>query len=141
MKIVPIGAPLLPKVWQHVAPLLNKAVRLSPELIRIKDVYDAALAGVYVCWVAVDEDSGEFVGVITTRIIDYPQRKALAMDFIGGSRIKEWLGMAQEAIEEHAKRNDCSHLEGYGRRAWLKYLQPQGWEQSYITFKKELTNE
>ena len=71
MKIVPIGAPLLPKVWQHVAPLLNKAVRLSPELIRINDVYDAALQGVYLFWVALDEDSGEFVGVISTRIIDY----------------------------------------------------------------------
>ena len=118
MKIVPIGAPLLPQVWQHVAPLLNKAVRLSPELIRINDVYDAALQGVYLFWVALDEDKGEFVGVISTRIIDYPRRKALAMDFIGGSRMKEWLGMAQKAIEEHARRNDCSHLEGYGRRAW-----------------------
>lgn len=141
MKIVPIGAPLLPKVWQHVAPLLNKAVRLSPELIRINDVYDAALQGVYLFWVALDEDSGEFVGVISTRIIDYPRRKALAMDFIGGSRMKEWLGMAQEEIENHARRNDCSHLEGYGRRAWLKFLEPHGWEQAFITFKKDLRNE
>lgn len=140
MKIVPIGAPLLPKVWQHVAPLLNKAVRLSPEIIRINDVYEASLKGAYVVWVALDEESGEFIGVITTRIIDYPRRKALAMDFIGGSRMKEWLAMAQEAIEEHARRNDCSHLEGYGRRAWSKFLKPFGWEQSYITFKKELVD-
>jgi len=141
MKIVPIGAPLLPKVWQHIAPLLNKAVRLSPELLRINDVYEACLKGVYVVWVALDEDSGEFVGVISTRIIDYPRRKALAMDFIGGSRIKEWLEMAQEAIEEHARRNGCSHLEGYGRRAWSKFLEPQGWKQAFITYKKDLTDE
>ena len=141
MKIVPIGAPLLPQVWQHVAPLLNKAVRLSPELIRINDVYDAALQGVYLFWVALDEDKGEFVGVISTRIIDYPRRKALGMDFIGGSRMKEWLGMAQKPIDEHARRNDCSHLEGYGRRAWSKFLEPHGWEQAFITFKKDLTNE
>ncbi len=84
MKITPIAAPMLPDVWQHVAPLLDKAVGLSPELIKIQDVYEAALAGVYVVWVAVDEEKGEFVGVITTRIISYPRCKAMAMDFIGG---------------------------------------------------------
>lgn len=140
MKISPIAAPLLPQVWPHVAPLLDKAVSLSPELIKIQDVYEAALAGVYVVWVAVDEESSEFVGVITTRIISYPRCTALAMDFIGGTRMKEWLGMAQEAIEEHAKRNGCSHLEGYGRRAWSRFLEPHGWEQAYITYKKDLTD-
>lgn len=140
MKFTPIAPQMLPDVWQHVAPLLDKAVSLSPELIKIQDVYEAALAGVYLVWVAVDEEKGEFVGVITTRIISYPRTKAMAMDFIGGARMKEWLGMAHEAIEEHAKRNECSHLEGYGRRAWSRFLEPHGWEQAYITYKKDLTD-
>ena len=140
MKITPIAAPLLPDVWPHVAPLLDKAVSLSPELIKIQDVYEAALSGAYVIWVALDEENGEFAGVITTRIISYPRCKAMAMDFIGGTRMKEWLEMAHEAIEEHAKRNDCTRLEGYGRRAWSRFLEPHGWEQAYITYKKDLTD-
>ena len=138
MKITPIAPQMLPDVWQHVAPLLDKAVSLNPELIKIQDVYEAALAGVYLVWVAVDEEKGEFVGVITTRIISYPRCKAMAMDFLGGTRMKEWLHLAQEAVEEHAKRNGCSHLEAYGRRAWSRYLEPHGWGQAYITYKKEL---
>lgn len=138
MKFTAIHPQLLPHVWEHVAPLLNKAVKLNPELINIDDVLVGAKAGAYVIWVAIDEENGEFVGTVTTRIIPYPQSKGLAMDFLGGTRMKEWLHLAQDAVEEHAKRNECTHLEAYGRRAWSRYLEPLGWGQAYITYKKEL---
>jgi hypothetical protein len=138
MKFTVIHPSLLPNVWPHVSPLLDRAIRLNPELLDLGDVYTGALAGAYVIWVAVDDETGEFVGAVTTRIIPYPQTKALAMDFLGGTRMKEWLHLAQEAVEEHAKRNGCSHLEAYGRRAWSRYLEPHGWGQAYITYKKEL---
>ena len=138
MKFTAIHPKLLPEVWAHISPILNKAVSLNPEIIDISDVYVVALAGAYVIWVAVDEESGEFVGTVTTRIITYPQANALAMDFLGGTRMKEWLHLAQDAVEEHAKRNDCTQLEAYGRRAWSRYLEPLGWGQAYITYKKEL---
>ena len=138
MKFTVIHPKLLPDLWPHVSPLLNKAVRLNPEIIDLGNVYAGALAGVYVVWAAVDETTGEFVGAITTRIITYPKSKALALDFVGGTRIKEWVHLGQEAVEEHAKRNGCTHLEGYGRRAWLKYIEPLGWNQAFITYKKEL---
>ena len=131
MKFTAIHPKLLPQVWAHVSPILNKAVSLNPELIDINDVYIGALGGAYVVWVAVDD-------AVTTRIITYPQAKSLAMDFLGGTRMKEWLHLAQEAVEEHAKRNGCNQLEAYGRRAWSRYLEPLGWGQAYITYKKEL---
>ena len=138
MKFTAIHPKLLPEVWAHISPILNKAVSLSPEIIDISDVYVGSLAGAYVVWAAIDEESGEFVGAVTTRIITYPKANALAMDFIGGTRMKEWLHLAQEAVEEHAMRNGCNQLEGYGRRAWSRYLEPLGWGQAYITYKKEL---
>ena len=138
MKFTAIHPKLLPEVWAHISPILNKAVSLNPEIIDISDVYVGALAGAYVVWVAIDEKSGEFVGAVTTRIITYPQANALAMDFLGGTRMKEWLHLAQDAVEEHAKRNNCKYLEAYGRKAWSRYLEPFGWDQAYTTYKKEL---
>ena len=76
MKFTAIHPKLLPQVWVHISPILNKAVSLNPEIIDISDVYVGALAGAYVVWVAVDEESGEFVGSVTTRIITYPQATA-----------------------------------------------------------------
>jgi len=138
MKFTYITPDKLGKVWHFVEPLLNKAVSLSPEKIAIQDVLEGALHGVYLVWVAIDEENGEFVGAVTTRIIVYPRTKAMALDFVGGSRIKEWIGMGFEAVEEHARRNDCTHLEGYGRKAWERFIQPHGWKQAHITFHKEL---
>jgi len=141
MKFQVIPPSQLSVMWPHVAPLLDKAVSLSPGKIVLKDVLDAAIAGAYLVWVAVDDDKGEFVGAVTTRIVYYPQGNALAMDFLGGTRMKEWLHLAQEAVEDHAKRNNCKYLEAYGRRAWQRYLEPHGWGQAYITFQKELEDE
>ena len=138
MKFRLIPPDKLPLVWHHIAPLLDKAVSLSPQKIVIQDVLNAALHGVYFIWVAVDEEKGEFVGVVTTRILTYPRCRALAMDFIGGSRMKEWLPEAQKAVEEHGKRNGCKFLEGYGRRAWSRFLEPLGWKQAYITYHKDI---
>tara|TARA_A100000171_G_C2106968_1_gene132841 strand:+ start:812 stop:1237 length:426 start_codon:yes stop_codon:yes gene_type:complete len=141
MKFTVIPPDKITELWPHISPLVEKATSLTPDKIAIQDVLDGVLAGAYLIWAAVDEDSGEFIGTVTTRIINYPRTKALAMDFIGGTRMKEWLQMAHEHIEDHAKRNGCTHLEGYGRRAWLRHLQPHGWKQAHITYMKDLRDE
>jgi hypothetical protein len=138
MKFTAIHPQLLPHVWAHIAPLLDKAISLTPKLIDLDTVYEGALADVYVVWAAIDDETNEFVGAVTTRIVKYPKSDALAMDFLGGTRMKEWLHLAQEAVEEHANRNNCKYLEAYGRKAWSRYLEPFGWDQAYTTYKKEL---
>jgi hypothetical protein len=60
------------------------------------------------------------------------------MDFIGGTRMKEWLPMAQRTIEKFARDNNCLHLEGYGRRAWKRWLNKYGWKPDYIAYRMEL---
>jgi hypothetical protein len=75
---------------------------------------------------------------MTTRVIEYPERKALAMDFIGGSRMKEWLPEAQRTLEKFAKDNNCLHLEGYGRKAWKRWLDKYGWKPDYVAYRMEL---
>ena len=62
------------------------------------------------------------------------------MDWIAGERMAEWLPMAQETIERYARDNGCTHLEGYGRKAWGRALQKFGWKPDYIAYKMELKN-
>ena len=138
MKFQVIPPYQLSVMWPHVAPLLDKAVSLSPGKIVLRDVLDAAIAGAYLVWVAVDDDKGEFVGAVTTRIDYYPQGKALAMDFLGGTRMQEWLHLALEAVEDHAQRKNCKYLEAYGRRAWRRNREQLGRGQQSITFQQEL---
>ena len=79
------------------------------------------------------------IGVVITNFKENIQNvEALAMDFIGGSKMKEWLPEAQRTLESFAKDNNCSHLEGYGRKAWKRWLDKYGWEPDYIAYRMEI---
>ena len=137
MKIIPVSPDLIPSVWEHVAKMLDKAVSQSPNLLDIGDVYMGALNKAYVVWVVID-DNKEMVAAITTRKIDYPKSCALAIEFVGGNRMSEWIDLALDTFEKHAKVNGCTTFEGYGRKAWGRVLEKRGWKPAYVTYKKEL---
>ena len=42
------------------------------------------------------------------------------------------------AMVHHAKHNGCTHMEGYGRQAWSRWLEKYGWKQDYIAFRMEV---
>ena len=82
----------------------------------------------------------EVIAAITTRIIEYPGKRAMAMDWIGGSKMGKWLPVAQETLERFARDNNCTHLEGYGRKAWGRWLGKYGWNPEYIAYRMEIEN-
>ncbi len=103
----------------------------------MSDVLEGANQGVYTIWL-VTKDNKEIVASIATRVVAYARCRAFAIEFVGGSEMKHWIDMVLESLGEVARHNDCSHLEGYGREAWMKYLGKRGFKPSYITFEKEL---
>ena len=105
-------------VWDDVVKVLKPAVDTAKGKLGIKDIKEYLYNGAYELWVVMD--GTKIVAAITTRIIDYPERRALAMDFIGGTRMKEWLP------------------EGYGRKAWGRWLGKYGWEPDYIAYRMEI---
>ena len=123
-------------IWEDVKAVLDPAVKTSKNKLSIKDVRDYIEEGIYELWVVMDNT--KIVAAMTTRVIEYPERKALAMDFIGGSRMKEWLPEAQRTLEKFAKDNKCLHLEGYGRKAWKRWLDKYGWKPDYVAYRMEL---
>lgn len=128
-------------VWGDVATLLNKSVETSRGKFHIDDLFREIDGGKHALWVVIDEEEGmKTIAAITTRIIEYPSRRALAMDWVGGNRMGEWLPMVLETLEKYAKECECSHLEGYGRKAWKRWLGKYGWEPEYIAYRMELNN-
>lgn len=123
-------------VWGDVAKLMDRSVNTSKGKYHIDDLYHGINSGQYVLWVIMDGE--ETVAGITTRIISYPGRQAMAMDWIGGTRMKEWLPLAVKTLSEYSRKNGCSHLEGYGRKAWGRWLAKYGWEPEYIAYRMEL---
>ena len=83
-----------------------------------------------------EEDS--IIAAFTTRLLVYPQRKALALDFVGGTRMKEWNDQLIDTMRKYANELGCSHLEGYGRKAWGRSLKKYGFYPEYIAYRMEL---
>ena len=128
-------------VWGDVSGLLYKAIETSGGKYHIDDIYRNITEGYYNLWLIVDNKDGEkVIAALTTRIIWYPNRKAMAMDWIGGKRMMEGLPKAMEILKDYAKDCGCSHLEGYGRKAWAKVLKKYNWEPEYIAYRMEMDN-
>ena len=129
-------------VWQDVASMLAKAVATSNGKFHIDDIYRDIENGTYSLWLAIDKEleGNKVVAGITTRIIAYPNKKSLAMDWIGGNRMNEWMPLAIEKLTKFAQDCDCCALEGYGRKAWGRVLKRYNWEPDYIAYKMEINN-
>lgn len=138
VRCLPVSREHLATIWPFVEPMLAKAVATAPGKLTSDDVIAGAYQGTYVLWVILIGE--EIVAAVTTRIIDYPKCRAMALDWIGGRRMREWLSPAMRVMKEHAIRNGCSHLEGYGREAWDRWGRREGWRQDYVAFKMDLTD-
>ena len=143
MKLLPIPIDQVENMWSHIEPVIKKAVDLTPDRIDTQDLYDSAKAGGYLLWVVYDGESKnmKIYAVLSTRVLQYPKTKALAVDFVAGTKMKTWLPVVMEKFEELGKLNQCTHIEGYGRKAWSRYLEKFGWKQQHIQYEKRLDNE
>ena len=118
--------------------MLGKAVQTTYPRYDIDSVRTEIDRGTLALWLVLDAATP--VAAFTTRIADYPKSRGLCMDWIGGARMAEWLPLAQPLMEQYAKAHGCTHLEGYGRKAWGRWLQKYGWEPEYTAYRMELTN-
>ena len=139
LMLTPVPTEFVDAIWGQVEDVLRKSVDTARGKLDIDDVYKEVMSGEYVLWIVVDYGIGdEIIAAITTKLLEYPKRTAMSMDWIGGTRMREWLPIAQETISRYAKEHGCSHLEGYGRKAWGRWLGQYGWEPEYIAYRMEL---
>jgi hypothetical protein len=124
-------------VWKDVDRVLKKAVATVDNKAEMIDILDGIYDGTYVLWVVIDEKD-DLIAAFTTRLIVYPQRKALALDWVGGTRMKEWEDQLIDTMRRYANELDCSHLEGYGRKGWGRALKKYGFYPEYIAYRMEL---
>ena len=126
------------KIWLYVKGYLEKAIETSPKKYHVDDIYHLTQSGLYGLWVIIDEDTDEIVAAYTTRIIEYPNRRALALDWLGGKRMNEWLQLMHDTAKVYGRHKGCRHMEGYGRIAWKRVLQKVGWDPAYICYEVEI---
>ena len=137
MRISLVPSKAVRHVWKDVEKVLKKSVATAQGKSETIDVLAGILTDIYVLWVVMDEEDS-IIAAFTTRLLVYPQRKALALDFVGGTRMKEWNDQLIDTMRKYANELGCSHLEGYGRKAWGRSLKKYGFYPEYIAYRMEL---
>ena len=137
MRISLVPSEAVRHVWKDVEKVLKKSVATAQGKSETIDVLAGILTDIYVLWVVMDDDDS-IVAAFTTRLLVYPQRKALALDFVGGTRMNEWNDQLIDTMRKYANELGCSHLEGYGRKAWGRSLKKYGFYPEYIEYRMEL---
>ena len=128
-------------IWPQVCDVLEKSVDTSAGKFQMIDILKGILDDLYVLWVVMDDKDGDkIVAAVTTRLIVYPGKLGMAMDWVGGKRMTEWSDLVMKTIMEYARAHECTHIEGYGRKAWGRYLAKYQFNPEYIAYRMELTD-
>ena len=136
--ITPVPVEVLETIWPETSVFIERAVNTTKGKFTLDSVYQDIKRGLYVLWIIVKDDV--IMAALTTRIAQYPLRKGLSIDWLGGSNMSELFTRTFPTIVQYAKDNGCTHLEGYGRKAWGKWLESYGWEPDYVAYKMELSD-
>jgi len=135
----PVPKAFVKAIWGDVVRVMKRSVDTSHGKYDLDSLYDGIMADAYVLWVVLDGD--EIIAATTSRIVRYSDTQCgMALDWVGGTRMAEWLPMAQRAMTKYARDNGCTHLEGFGRKAWGRWLAKYGWEPEYIAYRMELSD-
>lgn len=137
MNVSLVPADCIEDIWGAVKDMLQPAVQVTNGRYMLYDVYAALKAGEMNLWIAFGDDR-EILGCEVTRITDYPSRRVLTSLFTAGRNIRLWKDPMMGIMVRWAEDNQCTAIEGYGRKGWLKMLDAYGVKQTLILFEKDI---
>jgi len=123
----------MPKGMQLIEP----AVMRQSDNVSLDDIEDDIRGGGSVMWVVHVGDT--LVAALTTCVVRHPQRDTLKIEFMGGSRMSEWMDKAIEVLTKIALDADLDALEADGRKGFMKYVDKSPFREVYTHYVMELS--
>jgi hypothetical protein len=133
MALFQVPANLLPQIWPVVAPMLQRAIDLDPELNTIEQVEYAVRTGrtFLLVW---DEPEEGITGAVTVDIIDYPRERVAHVNLMGGK------GIVRAHVFEEAK-NWMRLMGATTTQCWAKGTLVQMYEKMGMTNTHQVMRE
>jgi hypothetical protein len=133
MALFQINPAQLPQVWPVVAPMLQRAIDLDPELITIEQVEFAVRTGrtYLLIW---DEPGEGITGAVTVDIIDYPRERVAHVNLMGGK------GIVRHHVFDEAK-NWMRLMGATTTQCWAKGTLVQMYEKMGLTNTHQVMRE
>ena len=138
--ITMVPANYLKNLWPDVRTQLAKATKRSNGRWNIEFLYAAILNGNQQLWVAFDSKNN-IDGVGTTEILQYPEKKMLAVQFLGGDKFNDWVWDMIDRFKDFGRDNDCGGMEATARMGFWKWLEQDKFSRSYVVYERSLEDE
>lgn len=123
------------KAWHRAAPWLKPAVEQSGGRYDMRTLFQAVATNRSLLWLVFDETGG-IAAAFTTHIARYPLKDILAVDFIGGRGVGEWLTEVTDTLDRFVTAHQLAGLETCARTGWKHLLAERGWSQRMNFFEK-----
>jgi hypothetical protein len=126
--------------WPEAKKFLNPAIDMSGG----RWTADYVLAGLVLneqsLWLIREPDS-TIVGAITTEVLQYPEKRALALHFIGGEEFEDFYPALYDQLNLYAKQNKCDIVEANGRPGFWKWFKGSGFERTATFYETRVNYE
>ncbi len=120
--------------WKTVRKLLEPAIKESGGRWQNEYVFAALVTRRQDLWVIV-ENNAETVAAFTTEIAAYPEKKMVAIHFLGGQGFNEWYPNMLKAVSEFGKQAGCDGIECLARSGFWKWFKQDGWERRSVFYE------
>lgn len=129
-----------PTEWPNVHDILEPVVERSGGRWTMADLLLALCMGDQQLWITKDAN-GEIVAALTSQIVDYPSKRMLAVQFLGGKQFDDWSHDLLSMLEAFAKDAGCHGVEAVGRFGFWPFFKSRDYKKSYCTYQRELFEE
>ena len=132
--VSPVPIEKVDELWNICKRLLIKATDRSGGRETILSLYPKIVAGTLTLWIMMVDN--KIIASATTEVTGYQN---LNVSFLGGSDMNTWLPEFIKQLKEYGNHNNCSRIELFGRKGWLRELKSFGFKQEpYIAMSLEL---
>ena len=117
-------------VWSDCEKYIELGNNKSQEEMSVQDIYENCKDKDMQLWIVFNEDK-DIEAVLTTQVIDYPQKRVCRIVTLGGLNMDDWTDMVLATLEEWAEEQACHSMETVCRKGFIKKLKGFGYEHTY----------
>jgi len=116
--------------------LLEPAIAESNGRWQPEYVFAALIGGAQTLWMVLDAD--DIVAAFTTEICSYPERKLIAVHYLGGQGFDDWYPDMLKAVTEFGQAAGCDGIECNARFGFWKWFKNDGFIRKSVFYEKKI---
>ena len=137
LQLLPILPEYLGEVIEDAVDMLAPAIARQSQNVDVEDIIDELHDGDSLLWMAYI--GREPVAAIVTCVVQYPKRRNMKIEWMGGKRMHTWGNEALAILTKVAKEAKLDAIETDGRKGFSKYAEAASFREIYTHFEMELS--